>query len=94
MDVRTESRSVSGPGIHGLKVGRFSIQDFDMDDIEPVRVDRLDLSRVDILETFLVTKSMLALADILKPYRIILWSIAYEVSLNPNFSILAAQKAR
>ena len=72
MDVRTESRSVSGPGIHGLKVGRFSIQDFDIEDIEPVRVDRLDLSLVDILETFFVTKSMLALADIFKPFRIIL----------------------
>ena len=72
MDVRTESRSVSGSGIHGLKVGRFSIQDFDIEDIEPVRVDRLDLSLVDILETFFVTKSMLALADIFKPFRIIL----------------------
>ena len=110
MDVRTESRSVSGPGIHGLKVGRFSIQDFDMDDIEPVRVDRLDLSRVDILETFLVTKSMPALADILKPFRIMLWSsrgidknnkIAWakirdipNYPLIPIFRFLAAQKAR
>ena len=60
-------------GIHGLKVGRFSLQDFDIEVIEPEIVDRLDRNRVDILETFLVTKSMLELADILKPLRIILW---------------------
>ena len=55
--------------IHGLKVGRFSLQDFDIEVIEPEIVDRLDRNRVDILETFLVTKSMLELADILKPLR-------------------------
>ena len=55
-------------GIHGLKVGRFSLQDFDIEVIEPVMVDRLDFSRVDILETFLVTKSMLVLADISEPF--------------------------
>ena len=78
-----ESRSLktwmSGPnhgnhscsGIHGLKVGRFSMHDFDIEVIEPVMVDRLDFSRVDILETFLVTKSMLVLADISQPFTII-----------------------
>ena len=64
-------------GIHGLKVGRFSMHDFDIEVIEPVMVDRLDFSRVDILETFLVTKSMLVLADISQPFTIIQW---YRVS--------------
>lgn len=66
-----------GLDIHGLKVGRFSLQDFDIEVIDPVIVDRLDFSRVDILETFLVTKSMLVLADISQPFTIIQW---YRVS--------------
>ena len=74
-----EKFDIVGSGIHGLKVGRFSKHDFDIEVIEPVMVDRLDFSRVDILETFLVTKSMLVLADISKPFGIILWPIVYGV---------------
>ena len=74
-----EKFDIVGSGIHGLKVGRFSLQDFDIEVIDPVIVDRLDFSRVDILETFLVTKSMLVLADISKPFGIILWPIVYGV---------------
>ena len=85
MDVRTEPSNSSctsvefadswavGPDIQGLKVGRFSLHDFDIEVIDPVIVDRLDFSRVDILETFLVTKSMLVLADISQPFSIIQW---------------------